>query len=118
MRIFFIVAALASFASAAPVLAQPAPSNEELSRRLERLERQVDRLERELDRRADRREESRRPEPQREIVAAVNELCGANCGVAAQSYCRRTGYANGVPIRIERRGIGNFEHVVQVRCFN
>jgi hypothetical protein len=118
MRALLVVAAVGLVALGGPASAQPQASNEELARRLERLERQVDRLERELDRYVSRRPDSPRPPPQREVVAAVNELCGANCGMAAQSYCRRTGYANGVPVRIERRGIGNFEHVVQVRCFN
>lgn len=118
MRALSIFAALGLLTAATPALAQPGPSAEELARRLERLERQVDRLERELDRYVSRRPEIQRPDPEREVVAAINQLCGASCGMAAQSYCRSTGFANGVPLRIERRGIGNFEHVVQVRCFN
>jgi len=119
LRSLSIIAAVSLLITAAPALAQPDPTNAELGRRLEQLERQVDRLERELDRQAQsRRDTPRRPEPRREVTAAVSLLCGANCGSAARSYCRGIDFGNGVALKIERKGIGNFEHVVQVRCFN
>jgi hypothetical protein len=86
-------------------------------RSLDRIERMLERIERDSDRAATQRPAGR-PAARDEVVAAVNELCGGSCGMAAQNYCRRTGFANGVPLQIERRGIGNFEHVVRVRCFN
>ena len=96
----------------------------EVLRRLERLERRMDQLEGD-DRREDRGDRRRdgadyaRPysdQPRNEVVAAVILLCGANCGMAAQKYCRNTGFRNGVAITIEKRGM--FDHVTRVRCFN
>jgi hypothetical protein len=91
----------------------------EVLRRLERLERRMDDLER-ANGGEQRREAPRAyadPPPQRqEVVAAVSLLCGANCGMAAQSYCRQTGFRNGVAITIEKRGA--FDHVTRARCFN
>lgn len=95
----------------------------EVLRRLERVERRLDDLERDQrrdrgDRRRDDSDYSRGPaENQRnEVVAAVSLLCGANCGMAAQNYCRQTGFRNGVAITIEKRGA--FDHVTRARCFN
>jgi hypothetical protein len=89
----------------------------EVLRRLERLERRMDDLER-RDGRRDRGDSSRSAaEPQRnEVVATVSLLCGANCGMAAQIYCRNTGFRNGVAVTIEKKGA--FDHVTRARCFN
>ena len=84
-----------------------------------------EREERRDDRREERRDDRRRDEDysrpysgqsRNEVVAAVSLLCGANCGMAAQSYCRSTGFRNGVAITIEKRGA--FDHVTRARCFN
>ena len=93
----------------------------EVLRRLERLERRIDELERGGRRGYDgdysrSRSESRSEAPRNEVVAAVSLLCGADCGMAAQSYCRNTGFRNGVAITIEKRGA--FDHVTRARCFN
>lgn len=92
----------------------------EVLRRLERLERRMDDLERRADRRDDRRGDrdySRSDDGERnEVVAAVNQLCGGSCGMAAQTYCRSIGFRNGVAITIEMRGM--FDHVTKARCFN
>jgi hypothetical protein len=90
----------------------------EVLRRLERLERRMDDLERDQ-RRSGERGPSRvssEPPQRREMVAAVSLLCGANCGMAAQPYCRQTGFRNGVAITIEKKGA--FDHVTRARCFN
>jgi hypothetical protein len=88
----------------------------EVLRRLERLERRMDDLERRDDRRSDR-DYSRSEDGQRnEVVAAVNQLCGGSCGMAAQTYCRGIGFRNGVALTIEKRGM--FDHVTKARCFN
>jgi hypothetical protein len=89
----------------------------EVLRRLERLERRLDDLERGGRRNYDSDySRSRSESPRNEVVAAVSLLCGANCGMAAQSYCRTTGFRNGVAVTIEKRGA--FDHVTRARCFN
>lgn len=88
----------------------------ELLRRVERLERRVEDLERESRRSDYSRPAPSRPSPRREVTAAVSLLCGADCGMAARSYCKRTGYENGVAITIEKKGA--FDHVTRARCFN
>ena len=89
----------------------------EVLRRLERLERRMDDLER-GNRRGSGGDYSRREQegPRNEVVAAVSLLCGANCGMAAQTYCRSTGFRNGVAVTIEKRGA--FDYVSRARCFN
>ena len=113
MRILAMSGAIVlALAGAVPAAAQ-SDFESEVLRRLERLERRMDALER-GDRRRDSRSESQGQ--RNEVVAAVSLLCGANCGMAAQSYCRQTGFRNGVAITIEKRGM--FDHVTRARCFN
>lgn len=120
MRIWLMRGAMVLTAAAAtmPAAAQ-SDFESEVLRRLERLERRIDDLERRDERRG-RSERSDRsnstPQPRREVVAAVSLLCGANCGMAAQSYCRSSGFGNGVAVTIEKRGA--FDHVTRARCFN
>ena len=124
MRIWAVAGAMIlTMIGTMPASAQ-ADFEREVLRRLERLERRMDQLERE-ERRDDRREDRRRDDDysrpyssqsRNEVVAAVSLLCGANCGMAAQTYCRRTGFRNGVAITIEKRGA--FDHVTRARCFN
>ena len=128
MRIWAVAGAMIlTMVGTMPASAQ-ADFEREVLRRLERLERRMDQLEREErrdDRREDRRDDRRRDDDysrpyssqsRNEVVAAVSLLCGANCGMAAQSYCRSTGFRNGVAITIEKRGA--FDHVTRARCFN
>jgi len=104
-----------------PAGAQNSDFEQEVLRRIERLERRIDDLERE-NRRGDARGYRSRDEGQRnggqrtEVTAAVSLLCGADCGMAARSYCQRTGFGNGVAITIEKKGM--FDHVTRARCFN
>ena len=102
-----------------PARAQNSDFENEVLRRLERLERRMDDLER-GQRRSEAPAPARRysdaPQPRTEVVAAVSQLCGASCGMAAQNYCRSTGFANGVAITIEKRGA--FDYVTRARCFN
>jgi hypothetical protein len=117
MRTTSVLLAMILLGTATAGHAQVTAPNDELMRRLERVERALDRLERDfalLSSQRSPREAGRR----QEVVAAVSQHCGANCGMVAQSYCRGIGFNNGVPLRIEPRGLGNFDHVVQVRCFN
>lgn len=120
MRLVSVLLASALLAGGGAAAAQQqhneADFHDEVLRRLDRIERMLERIERDSDRPAQR--PSGRPAARDEVVAAVSEMCGGSCGMAAQNYCRRTGFANGVPLQIERRGVGNFEHVVRVRCFN
>jgi hypothetical protein len=122
MRILAIGGAMIlALVGAVPASAQ-SDFEREVLRRLERLERRLDDLERDRgreERRRDRDSDYSRPyseQPRNEVVAAVSLLCGANCGMAAQSYCRSTGFRNGVAITIEKRGA--FDHVTRARCFN
>ena len=116
MRVWSLAGAMIlAMAGTLPASAQSDFENEVL-RRLERLERRVDELER-GNRRNDDNGSRSRPEGQRnEVTAAVSLLCGADCGMAARSYCQRTGFRNGVAITIEKRGA--FDHVTRARCFN
>lgn len=108
-------ALILAVAGTMPVAAQ-SDFEREVLRRIERLERRVDDLERDQ-RRSDGGYARRAPDGQRnEVVAAVNLLCGASCGMAAQNYCRQTGFRNGVAVTIEKRGA--FDHVTRARCFN
>lgn len=119
MRFASLLIASALLAGGSAAVAQQhseSDFHEEVLRRLDRIERMLERIERDSDRAAQL--PGGRPAVRDEVVAAVSELCGGSCGQRAQDYCRRTGFANGVPLQIERRGIGNFEHVVRVRCFN
>ena len=124
MRISAVAAALVlTLAASVPAGAQDRSFENEVLRRLERLERRIDALERrdgggrsggyDSDY---ARPAPREPQQRSEVVAATSLLCGASCGMAAQSYCRQTGFAKGVPLDIEKRGA--FDHVTRVRCFN
>ena len=118
MRILMVAGAMVlALAGAMPADAQTDFETEVL-RRLERLERRMDELERGGGRRNSRNIFSppQAPPPSNEVVAATSQLCGANCGMAAQTYCRGAGYRNGVAINIEKRG--PFEYVTRARCFN
>lgn len=115
------LAILVSIGGAMPVAASQAGFEDEVLRRLDRLERRIDMLERDLDRERDRSRESYsrpapRPAPREEVVAAVNLLCGANCGIPVAGYCRSAGFARGVAVTIEKRN--GFDHVTRARCFN
>ncbi len=116
MRMWAIGGAMIlALAGTVPAAAQ-SDLERELLQRIERLERRVADLERGENRRPGR-DSSRSDGPQRsEVVAAVSLLCGANCGMAAQNYCRTTGFRYGVAITIEKRGA--FDHVTKARCFN
>lgn len=122
MRIFAASAALVlTLAASLPAGAQDRSFENEVLRRLERLERRIDALERRDGRGGGydsdyARPAPREPQQRNEVVAATSLLCGASCGMAAQSYCRQTGFAKGVPLDIEKRGA--FDHVTRVRCFN
>lgn len=100
-----------------PAAAQSRFENEVL-RRLDRLERRISDLERDMDRGAGGGYATRpAPPPARqEVVAAVSQLCGADCGMAARVYCKNAGFANGVAVTIEKRN--GFDHVTRARCFN
>ena len=115
MRIWAVAGAMIlTMIGTMPASAQ-ADFEREVLRRLERLERRMDQLERE-ERRDDDYARPGSGQTRNEVVAAVSLLCGANCGMAAQSYCRSTGFRNGVAITIEKRGA--FDHVTRARCFN
>jgi len=119
MRIIPVLVAFSALAGGTAALAQQhneADFHADVLRRLDRIERMLERIERDRDRGS--AERPGRPPAREDVVAAVSEFCGGSCGMAAQSYCRRTGFGNGVPLEIQRRPPGNFEHVVRVRCFN
>jgi hypothetical protein len=117
MRIVAMAGAMAmALMGTAPAGAQ-SDFESEVLRRLERLERRIDELERGGARQSSNRRPFFAPPPAREeTIAAVSLLCGANCGMAAQFYCKNTGFANGVPVQIEKRN--GFDHVTRARCFN
>jgi len=116
MRILAIGGAMILALAATMPAAAQSDFETEVLRRLERLERRMDELERGK-RRGDGEYSRPRAEGSRdEVVAAINQLCGADCGMAARSYCQRTGFRNGVAVTIEKRGM--FDHVTRARCFN
>lgn len=117
MRILAIGSAMILAVAATMPASAQSDFESEVLRRLERLERRVEELERGGGRRQSSDYSRRDSDGQRnEVVAAVSLLCGANCGMAAQSYCRSTGFRNGVALNIEKRGA--FDHVTRARCFN
>lgn len=118
MRTLLFLAALGLLATGGAAPAQPNEDqfHDEVIRRLDRIERMLERIERDSDRGAADSYEGPRDDRRQEVVATVNLLCGANCGMAARTYCRRIEFRNGVALRTEQRNFA--EWVTRVRCFN